>query len=264
MKRAYLGWKAANLIVEEVHGLEFGAHANLGGQLGDEVVGGVQVPQVTQPANLSRKIRQSVGCDVELLQELVGEQRRSQDTQPLTAHVEVVPVLPLVRLLQAPRSSPVLLSIDRGPGITTGQSSAADAPILGRLKPCIEVRLVLLSHSGMRPFGLLVQSQLLCPVLGERLRLSAAGGPGRVPVLQVARREGAGVGQDAAREGRVAHDPRTAMVLLDALVVLGVRLVWVARLLLKVVEHGHGLLPARSSIDAGIVPLLVVLAVHAA
>ncbi len=62
----------------------------------------------------------------------------------------------------------------------------------------------------------------------------------------------------------MAHDPRTAMVLLDALVVLGVSLVWVARLLLKIVEHGHGLLPTWSSIDAGIVPLLVVLAVHAA
>ncbi len=264
MKRPYLGWEVANLVVEEVHGLQFGAHADLRGQLGDEVVGGVQVPQVTQPANLSRKICQSVGCDVEFLQELVGEQRRSQDTQPLTAHVEVVPVLPLVRLLQTPGPSPILLSVDRGPGIATGQSSAADAPVLGRLQPCIKVRLVLLSHSGMRPFGLLVQSQLVRPVLSKRLRLSAAGGPRRVPILQVARREGAGVGQDAAREGRVAHDPRTAMVLLDALVVLSVGLVWVARLLLEVVEHGHGLLPTRSSIDAGIVPLLVVLAVHAA
>ena len=54
------------------------------------------------------------------------------------------------------------------------------------------------------------------------------------------------------------------MVLLDALVVLRMGLVGVGRLLLEVVQHGHGLLAARRPIDAGVVPLLVVLAVHAA
>ena len=85
-----------------------------------------------------------------------------------------------------------------------------------------------------------------------------------MPVLQIAGREGAGVGQDTTRKGRVAHDASAAMVLLDALVVVGVSLVWVGRLLLEVVEHGHRLLPAWGAIDAGVVPLLVVLAVHAA
>ena len=35
-------------------------------------------------------------------------------------------------------------------------------------------------------------------------------------------------------------------------------------MLLEVVQHGHGLLPAWRAIDAGVVPLLVVLTVHAA
>jgi hypothetical protein len=62
----------------------------------------------------------------------------------------------------------------------------------------------------------------------------------------------------------MAHDASAAMVLLDALVVLGMLLMRVGGLLLEVVQHGHGLLPARRAIDAGVVPLLVVLAVHAA
>jgi hypothetical protein len=254
--------KIADLVVEQVKRLEVGAHADLGRQLRDEIVGRVQVPQMAQPADLGGEIGQSVGRDVEFLQELVGKQGRCQDTQPLAAHVEVVPVLPLVGLFQAPRPSPVVLAVDRGPGFTGAQSGTANTAILGRLKPRIEVGLVLLSHSGMRPFRLLVQPQLLRPVFGKLLCL-ASPGRRRVAVLQVVG-EGTGIWQDAAREGRMTHNRGAAMVLLDTLMVLRMGLVGVGGLLLEVVQHGHALLPARRPIDTGVVPLLVVLAVHAA
>lgn len=47
IQRSQLAGKVPDLVVEEVEGFEVGAHADLGRQLGDEVVGGVEMFEVT-------------------------------------------------------------------------------------------------------------------------------------------------------------------------------------------------------------------------
>jgi len=61
----------------------------------------------------------------------------------------------------------------------------------------------------------------------------------------------------------VAGSAMGGMVLLEALVVLAMLLMWMGTLLRKVVIEHHALLPARSAIETGVMPLLVVLRVHA-
>lgn len=131
------------------------------------------------------------------------------------------------------------------------------------------MRLVLVHHCLVRPFGFLIFFHLFAPLLAVRETLSTAR-TGRMSILVTARREWGDVGEDARRETRMMGERRTTtvarMFLLEGLMMLlRVCMVLVSPLLLDVVVHHlrpHAA-TAGYPIQTGTVPLLMIRSVHA-
>lgn len=176
MQRSKLKRQLLYVIVEEEQIFQKGTHSDLRRQLRDLVERSIQVTQLAKLANLFGQAAQLVGCDVQFVQELVLEELRRKVAQSLTAHVHVVPILPIGLSFCEPRTPPVrriVFAVSLGSGGVWRK--AADAFILRRLEPGVIVRLLLLDHSGMCSLCILLHPKLILPHL---IPVSLAG-PGR-------------------------------------------------------------------------------------
>lgn len=123
-------------------------------------------------------------------------------------------------------------------------------------------------HGSIGALGFLMQPQLFGPVLVDLLGLASSPRVRcAVAILRAVRGERTGVGEDAARVGRmltddVAGHAMTTVVALDGLMMLVMGLLVLVALLRVVVYHRQAL-PGRRAIETVAVPLLMVLAVHA-
>jgi len=261
--------QVADVVVEEIQLFHISAHADLGGQFGNVVVRRLQKPELSQLANTGRDSRQFVRCDVQLRQELVLEKGRRQHAEALAAHVDIVPVLASRLVVDAPRTPPLLLRTRGGLISVISRTGLDHSLVLAGLETSIVMRLAVRHHGSVGPLSLFVQPQLFGPVFGNLLGLTPSSGRPAVAILHAVGRERARVGEDAAGVGGVlvddiGGDAVTAVVALDRLMVLGMGLLVLMGLLLVVaVQHGQPTLPRGRAIQTVVVPLLVVLAVHA-
>lgn len=132
--------------------------------------------QLAQLTDGCRKVRQFVGCNVQLAKERVGKQGGRQIPESLAAHVQVVPRLVTSRLIDAVWAPPIIRARFARGGLAGGGRRVADSLVLGGLQPGIVMRLGLFGHGSVGSFRLFMQAQLFGPVFVDGLGLATPGG----------------------------------------------------------------------------------------